>query len=79
MNSADSGYLELCRDNQLWCLESQQHVNPHKGHDGHEDGEVADELPQLAPPADTQRNSVILVPCFQTLSYRMGVITLVGK
>lgn len=79
MNSADSEYLELCRDNQLRCLESQQHVDPHKRHDGHEDGEVADELPQLAPPAGTQTHRVILVPSLQTLSYGMGVVTLVGK
>lgn len=40
-------HLELCGDDEFGGFKAHQHVEPHEGHDGHEDGEVADEFPQL--------------------------------
>lgn len=40
-------HLELCRNDQFRGLQPHEHVQTHEGHDGHEDGEVADELPHL--------------------------------
>lgn len=43
-------YLKLGGNNQLRCLKTHEHVEAHERHDGHEDGEITDELTQL----DTQ-------------------------
>lgn len=50
-------YLEFCGHDQLWSFESHQHIEPHERHDGHEDGEVTDEFPQLGP--QTERNQKV--------------------
>lgn len=42
-----SQYLKLRGHNQFGSFQSHQHIESHKCHDGHEDGEVADEFPQL--------------------------------
>lgn len=40
-------HLELGRHSQFRSLQPHEHVQTHEGHDGHEDGKVADELPHL--------------------------------
>lgn len=40
-------HLELSGHDQFRSLQPHKHVQTHKRHDGHEDGEVTDELPDL--------------------------------